>query len=288
MFIAAGTASRHLSQELARITGTPLLQMEIRRFPDREAYVRVLDPVDGEDVVIVSTAYPDKNIIETILIQDAVIDEAKTVTTVIPYLGYSRQDRKFLPGEAFSARAVIRSLTRNTDHFAVVNLHKESVLEFSDPPSKNILTYREIASYLSSLPVPPDMILAPDKGARHIAEAVAGFMDREWDYLEKHRIDGEHVEMSLASSDVKGKSVAIVDDIISTGGTIATAAGRLREKGAREVYAVCTHGLFIGRAREKLGTCTEVASSDTIETGFSRFSASPAIADYLREIGILH
>lgn len=287
MIIAAGTPSQDIAGELSRITGSPLLNFEIIRFPDQECYIRALDDVKGEKVVIVNTAWPDNNIIETLLLQDSIRNEAEEVATVIPYMGYSRQDKKFKPGEALSARTIIEALSRSTDHFGVINLHKESVIEYSHSSGSNIPTYKVIARYLSSLPEPPDMIMGPDKGARHIAASVAELMDAEWDHLDKIRIDGEHVEMEPVNSSVKGKRVAIVDDIISTGGTIARATERLKEKGATRVYAICTHGLFTGKAREKLEVCDIVSSSDTIETDFSQFSAAPAIQDYLLDIGFL-
>jgi len=287
MFIAAGSASKHIAYELSKITGFPLANMKIKRFPDEESYVRVLDDMKGEKAIVVNTAFPDQNIVETLLIQDAVRDEAKEVATIIPYLAYSRQDKKFLPGEALSARAMIHALSWNSDYFAVGNLHKESVIGYSQSAGSNIDTYSVISDYLSGLEEPPDMVMGPDKGARHIAESVADLLGAEWDYLEKHRIDGEHVEIAPATASVEGRRVAIVDDIISTGGTIATATSHLKEKGARKVYAICTHGLFIGNAREKLTVCDIVASSDSIETDFSRFSAAPALAAYLSTIGFL-
>lgn len=287
MLIAPGTASQRLAKELAKLTGARLLDLEIKRFPDNECYVRALKDVEGEKVVVVNTAYPDQNIVETLLLQDAVRDEADEVATIIPYLSYSRQDKKFQTGEALSARAVIRALSRHTDHFAVVNLHKESVIEYSLSKGHNISPYNIISDFLSGLPKPPDMIMGPDKGARHIASSVAGLMGVDWDHMKKHRIDDAHVEIALPSSSVKGKIVAIVDDIISTGETIAKATSKLKEGGAIAVYAVCTHGLFIGEAKEKLDVCDLIASTDTIETGYTRFSAAPALAYYLKGIGFV-
>lgn len=287
MLIAAGSASQHLAHELSAITGVPLLNREIRRFPDREGYVRILDDVRDEKVVIVNTAYPDENIVETLLLQDALMDAAGEVATIVPYLAYSRQDRVFLPGESLSARAMIRTLSAATDHFAILNLHRASVMEYAACRGTNIDTYASIADYLSGLGEPPDLIMGPDKGASHIADSVAGLMGIEWDHLEKRRIDGSTVEIAPARSEVDSRRVAIVDDIISTGGTIAAATSRMKERGAERVYAICTHGLFIGQAREKLAVCDHVASSDTIETGFSRFSAAPVVADYLGRIGFL-
>jgi len=264
-----------------------LLDMEIKRFPDGECYVRVLDEVCGEKVVVVNTAYPDENIVETLLIQDAVRDEAAEVATLVPYLAYSRQDKKFKPGEALSARAMIRSLSRNSDHFAITNLHKASVMDYSHCEGKNVDTYSVIADFLGSLEYPPDMVVGPDKGARHIAESVGRILGSEWDHLEKKRLDGETVEIAPATASVEGRTVAIVDDIISTGGTIATATSRLKDRGAKGVYAICTHGLFIGAAREKLKVCDLVTSSDSIETEFSHFSVAAVLAEHLGSIGFL-
>lgn len=287
MLIAAGSASQHLAQKLSTITGSPLLDIKIKRFPDNECYVRVMDNITDEQVVIVNTGYPDPNVIETLLLQDAIRETASEVATIVPYLAYSRQDQIFHDGESLSARAMIQTLSRNTDHFGVLNLHKSSAIEYSLAQGVNIDTYGVIADYLFSLEEPPDMIMGPDKGAGHIASSVAGIMGIEWDHLEKKRIDGETVEIALATSSVDGKIVAIVDDIISTGGTIASSTSMMKEKGVLKVYAICTHGLFIGQARRKLSVCDLVASSDTIETDFSKFSAARAVADHLGSIGFL-
>jgi ribose-phosphate pyrophosphokinase len=287
MLIAAGSASQHLAQKLSTVTGAPLLNIEIKRFPDNECYVRVLDNITDEKVVIVNTGYPDPNVIETLLLQDAVREKASEVATIVPYLAYSRQDKIFHQGEALSARAMIQTLSRNTDHFGVLNLHKASAIEYSLARGVNIDTYGVIAEYLSKLKEPPDMIMGPDKGAGHIASSVAKLMGIEWDHLEKTRIDGETVEIAPARYSVDGRKVAIVDDIISTGGTIATATSRMKENGALKVYAICTHGLFIGQARRKLTVCDLVASTDSIETDFSKISAAQAVADHLGSIGFL-
>ena len=108
MYILGGTSSEHMAKELAKISDEPLLEREIRRFPDGELYVRLLKKVENKDVVIIQNTYPDENIIELFLLQDAVSEcNAKNITVVIPYYGYGRQDKKFLEGEAVSAKACL-------------------------------------------------------------------------------------------------------------------------------------------------------------------------------------
>jgi ribose-phosphate pyrophosphokinase len=129
----------------------------------------------------------------------------------------------------------------------------------------------------------PEIILAPDKGAFDRATAVAKVLGSDFDYLEKTRIDGTTVSMKAKSLDVAGRSVAIVDDIIATGGTIITATDELKRQGATNVYAACTHGLYTNNALERLANhCDKVISTDTLESETSMVSIAPAIGKIIK------
>ncbi len=285
MFILGGTSAKAIATNLGRRLRQPLLQTTFKRFPDDEFYVRVHDTITGQDVLIVQTAYPDPKIVELLLIQDAVRDAgAKSVTVILPYFGYSRQDKKFEQGEAISARAIAQHISMNADCVITVDPHKDHVLKFFSVPAYSCSAVSTIAQYLKEKNV--DFVLAPDKGAKERAKEAAALINCEYDYLEKTRIDGFTVKITPKELDARGKHVAIIDDIISTGTTMAQSIKELKKQGAKSVRVACTHGLFVGGAKEKLQAagCDEIISTDTIETEYSKISAAECIADTLRKL----
>jgi ribose-phosphate pyrophosphokinase len=288
MYILGGTSAKNVAANLATRLQQPLLHTIYKRFPDDEFYVRILDDIAGQDVMIVQTAYPDPKIIELFLIQDAVHDAgAKKITVILPYFGYSRQDKKFEEGEAISARAIAQHISLHADCVITVDPHKEHILKFFTVPAYSCSAVSTIAQYLKGKNI--DFVLAPDKGAKERAREAAAHINCEYDYLEKTRIDGTTVKITPKELDARGKHVAIIDDIISTGGTMANSIKELKKQGAKTVSVACSHGLFIGDAKEKLLTadCDEIISTDTIETEFSKISAAECIAETLLKT-ILH
>jgi len=284
MYILGGTSATNVATNLANRIKQPLLHTTYKRFPDDEFYVRLLDDVADQDVVIVQTAYPDPKIVEIFLIQDAVHEAgAKKITVVLPYFGYSRQDKKFEEGEAISARAIAQHISRNADCVITVDPHKEHILKFFTVPAYSCSAVVSLARYLKEKHV--DFVLAPDKGAKQRAKDAASFIGCDYDYLEKTRIDGTTVKITPKNLDARGKHVAIIDDIISTGGTMAHSIKELKRQGAKTVLVACTHGLFVGGAKEKLlsADCDEIVSTDTIETEFSKVSVAETIAQTLQK-----
>ncbi len=284
MFVVAGSASQRLSKELAKSLKAKLAKTEIKRFPDDECYVRIDEDLDGEDVFILQTTWPDKNIIELFLLQDAVREyDVSSLTTVVPYFGYARQDKQFKPGEPISARAIARLIQTQTDEFMTVDVHAPSVIDwFEDVSAKNVCAYPEMGKFLRAQGV--QMILSPDEGRWDNAKRIADVVGCEADYLVKERLDGETVKMTPKSLDVKGKYVAIVDDIISTGNTIVKAAEQLKKQGAKKIAAACTHAVFANNALDRLRrVCDEIYSTDTIENETTAVSVAPQIAKMAKD-----
>ena len=285
MYILGGTSSRTIANDISKELKQPLARMTFKHFPDDELYVRILDNIEDEDVIIVQTAYPDQKIIELFLIQDAVFEAgANKITVILPYFGYSRQDKKFEEGEPISARAIAEHISLHADYIITIDPHKEHILGFFNSPAYSCTAVPEIAEYLKGKQI--DFVLAPDKGAKERAKQISNIIGSEYDYLEKTRIDGTTVEIKPKSLDAKNKKVTIIDDIISTGGTMAKSIKELKKQGAKEVSVACTHGLFVGGAKEKLlsAGCDEIISSDTIENDFSKVKAAPCITELLSKI----
>jgi len=274
MTIVAGPRSGDLAAEMAEASGQRLIVPEHKRFPDGEAYFRIPDPLEGE-VVLVQNAFPDGGIVELMVLADLIKERgAEYVHLLVPYLGYARQDKSFTTGEAVSSSTVIRHISRGVDAIATVDIHSPSVLDCSDVPAENIYPAESFAEFLKGV----DVVLAPDEGAKHRAEAVAEHLGKPWDYLVKVRLDDQHVVMEPKGLDVSGMSVAIIDDIISTGGTIARASEQLRSQGATQVVAACSHGLFTGNAFERMATCDGVYSTKTLMSEASTIAIGAELA----------
>ncbi len=282
MNVVAGSASLGLGEKVARELDLEFIKPHVERFPDGEIYVRIDGDVD-EEVVLVQTTYPNEKIIELFLLQDALREMGvRKIITVIPYFGYSRQDKLFQPGEAISARAMVHHISLNSDYFIGIDLHSEELLKWFRVPVMHLHATEPIAEWLKAKGV--NMVISPDKGGYERARLVAQKMGVEFDYLEKTRLSGTEVIIKPKNLDAEGKIVGIVDDIISTGGTIARAAEQLREQGASRIYAVCTHGLFIGRALENMKKVNDFAATDTIESGNSKITVASVVARAIREI----
>ena len=283
MYIIGGTASKTVAEELSKLLHVPLAEITSKRFPDDELYVRISDDLSGEEVIIVQTTYPDPNIVELFLLQDAVKEaDAKEITAVIPYFGYARQDTKFEDGEPISARAIANLISVYADKVITVDPHKEHILDFFTVPAFSCSAVEELAKYLKEKNV--DMILAPDKGALERAKQASKIIGCDFDYMEKTRINGTTVEIKPKKLRAKGKNVAIIDDIISTGGTMAKSIKELKKHGAKKVFVSCTHGLFAGNAIKKLTSagCDEIITTDTIKSDFSKVKIAPCLSQFFK------
>ena len=268
MVVVSGSSGRDVAEALAPLLGMQYIELVTRRFPDSEGYVRIpedaIEEIRAEPVVLVSNTYPDSGILQTIRLLEAIGDVRKGdlknlkgvepqnmpdvgagIYLAIPYYGYSRQDKRFSKGEVISAKVIADLFARSCDGMAILDLHEPAVLEDMDFPVKFVSAIPEVADRLANI-VKPDFILSPDKGAISRATEVANLIGCEFSYLEKTRIDAHTIEHTPKDLDVNGKVVAIVDDMISTGGTICRASDALRRQGAKEVHAACTHGLFTG------------------------------------------
>ncbi len=284
MYIISGTASNSVAEELSHILKIPRANIISKRFPDNELYIRILDNIKNEDVIIVQTTYPDQNLVELFFLQNAVVEAgAKKITVVIPYYGYARQDTLFQAGESISAKAIAKLISLNADKVITVDPHKEHILAFFSTIAISCSAVPEIANYLKQKNL--DLILAPDKGALSRAKQASNIISCDFDYIEKTRLDGTTVEIKPKNLDVENKNVGIIDDIISTGGTMAKSIKELKIQGAKKVFVSCTHGLFAGDAIKKLSSsgCDEIIATDTIISKYSLVKVAASIAPLIKK-----
>ena len=284
MIVIGGSASMDLAKELASVMGCDYIQAATTTFPDGECYTRIDAEKLDDDVVIVQTTSPDSKLIELLLLQDAVRRlGAKSITLVIPYFGYARQDRVFKPGEPESAKVMCQHLDMNCDRVITVDIHKEAVLNYFNHPHTDLKAAPVIAEYFKGKGI--DMVLSPDIGAAGRAKMVGEVMGVPYDHLEKTRLSGTDVRIAPAKADVKGKKVLIVDDMISTGGTIIAAAYALREAGAAGISVACTHGVFVNNAIEKFtgSSLDALLSCNTLNNPVSHISVASLIAEAIKD-----
>ncbi|MFY1645212.1 ribose-phosphate diphosphokinase, partial [Methanoculleus bourgensis] len=214
MRIISTERSQVLAARISEKLGVPLAETKFTRFPDGEMYLRCGDLDD--ETLIVSSIVNNDMLVQTLLAIDAA-DRSRN-TLVMPYLGYARQDRRFVPGEPISARAVARALSSGIERAFVVDVHDPGVLDYFGVPAKDITIAPAIGGYVGDLNLKNPLVLAPDEGAIEFAADVAAVGGWDCDFLQKTRLSGEEVRIAPKTVDVAGREVVIVDDIISTGG----------------------------------------------------------------------
>jgi len=288
--IVSGSASQSLAAALAAETGLPLVETSYERFTDGEGIVRVEGDLAGERVVVVAATPTDAAHVELLQLQDAVREAgASAVVTVLPYMGYARQDAAFDPGHPISARAVARAVSTGTDRVLVVNPHKAAICEFFSVPAEPVDAAPLLAEPLPDALDAP-LFLAPDENALPLAETVrdanAGRGDGEpgeIDYFEKTRLSSTEVEVAPSDAEVAGRDVVVVDDIVATGTTMSEAIAVLGAREAARVFVACVHPVLAGNARTKLERAgvSGVFGTDTLERAESAVSVAPAVAEKL-------
>ena len=272
--------SQVLGAKVAERLGTSVVDVQFSRFPDGEQYLRA-GPVDRE-MVIIGSVVNSRALIQLLLLIDAC--NGSDICLVLPYMGYARQDKQFREGEPLSARAIATALAGGSSRVITVNIHDERVLEHFRIPAVNVSLGHDIGGELKKTLDNP-FIVAPDDGAGYFAEQIALAGNWDFDHLDKTRISGDTVKIAAKNLDVKGRDVVIVDDIISTGGTIATAASMMYGEGAKAIHTACVHGIFTGGAYTHLKSAgiRNIICSDTIERASSTISASGVIAHAVRQ-----
>ncbi|MEM1909671.1 MAG: ribose-phosphate diphosphokinase [Thermofilaceae archaeon] len=298
--VIGGSQGEHIAIQLARILGAELGSVEVEKFPDGETYVRVLSEVDGKRVIYVNSLQrgPNEALVETLLTLDALRDlGAREVHAVIPYMSYARQDERFKPGEAVSITTVAKLFrTINVDSIYTVDMHLHRI---TDPTAlfgakfRNLTGVRELAKYVKANHpgiLSRSVVVGPDEEAEQWAAIMARDLNTEYTVLEKKRLSATEVRIEARGANVKGKTAIIVDDIISTGGTIIEAVRVLRELGCEGVLVTCVHPLLVGRGYQKLLQLglIDLVGTDTVLSPISRVPIAPAIAEPLTsELGPL-
>jgi len=297
MLILGGSASQPLAEKVAKELGQEAGQLEVKRFPDGEKYLRIHDDVKDRDVVAIQSFYrtPDENIFELLLLTDTLRDlGARSITAVVPYFAYTRQDSRFYPGEALSSASVARLLEfAGTTSFLTIDCHLHrlgDVAKIFKIPARNLTAMHELGKYAREHFKPHNpIVIGPDEEAGQWAAVVAKELETDHTAFRKVRVRKEgmtssKVEIDAGEINLRGRDVIFADDIISTGGTIAEASKACKKGGAKRIFVVCTHPVLAEGAlkRIKAAGVLKAVGTDTYPGPISKVSVAPVIAAALK------
>lgn len=290
MKIIPGPASKELGKRIAELLNTETVPVFFKTFPDGESYIRFdAETLQDEDVVIVQTTSPpqDQRLIQLLLMADSALDmKARSITAVVPYFAYSRQDKRFLPGEVFSTKTIMKLLEKcGVNRIITVNAHNPKVLKTFKIPVEDLSAIPLLAEYFKAKGlVEKPVSLSLGKKALNMATEADSVLKGGFDYIStKRNVITGNVTLEEKELPVKNRDVIIFDDIISSGGTMAKAVKLVKAHGAKKVYAACVHPLLMGDAQKRIleNGAEEIIGTDSVPSPVSKVSIAPLISKVL-------
>jgi len=266
--LLSGTANRPLAEEISRHLGVDLCKVTLTRFADGEIFVRIDENIRGLDVFIVQpTNPPAENVLELLLMIDAARRaSAARITCVMPYYGYSRQDRKDQPRVAIGAKLMANMIeTAGADRVLGIDFHQHQLQGFFDVPVDHLYAAPVFVNHYRKKQLKDLVVVAPDAGSAKMARGYAKRLNGSFAIIDKRRPKANVAEVVNVVGEVDGRDCLIPDDMIDTAGTVAEASRALKKLGARDIYVCATHALLSGPAVERLtdAPITEIAVTDT-------------------------
>jgi len=296
MKIVGGPSSKDLAEKISSLLDAPLVTVSTKRFPDGEFYFKFDEKISGEELLVVQSLYPpqDSHLVELFFMLHTARDlGAKRIEVFVPYLAYSRQDRRYLEGECLSSRMVAEILEKlGADALYTIDIHNRRVLNMYKIPVYNLSASGELAKYFAAKGLMHPIVVSPDDEEMAIerAKRAAETIDADYDFLEKKRDrhTGEIVTYEKRIN-VKDRDAIIIDDIISTGKTAANAAKILRRQGARRVFVGASHALMLRDAVKLLNQAgvEEIAGTDSVMNEYAKVSVAPLLVKALKEGSML-
>jgi ribose-phosphate pyrophosphokinase len=254
--IFSGNANPRLAQEICNYLDLPLGAINLTKFSDGELYCQILENVRGKDVFIIQpTCNPvNNNIMELLIMIDAFKRSSATrITSVIPYYGYARQDRKDKPRVPISSKLVADLLTAaGTDRILSMDLHAGQIQGFFDIPVDHLYASPVLIEYIKTLNIPNLTVVSPDAGGVERARAFAKRLDADLAIVDKRRTAPNEAEVLHIIGQVSGRNIIICDDMIDTAGTLVNTVLAIKKKKAERVFACATHGILSGPAIDRL------------------------------------
>jgi ribose-phosphate pyrophosphokinase len=295
--VFSGSANQPLAEEICDHLDVPLGQVKLRRFSDGEVAFQILENVRGQDVFIVQPTSPPvaETLVELLVMIDAFKRaSARRITSVLPYYGYARQDRKDKPRVPISSKLVGDLLTAaGTNRLLTVDLHADQIQGFFNIPVDHLYATPILIKAMQEMKFDNLCIVSPDSGGVERARFYAKYLKANLAIIDKRRVGDNEAEVMNIVGDVDGRDVIIVDDMIDTGGTIVNATMEMRRKGAQRLFAAATHGVLSGPAIQRLAASEfeRVFVTNTIPLNGDRripkiqvLSVAPLLAQAIKSI----
>ncbi|MFH0947857.1 MAG: ribose-phosphate pyrophosphokinase [Elusimicrobiota bacterium] len=274
--IFSGSANRNLTKEVCGFLKVPAGALETGRFPDGEVSVKIMENIRGCDTFVVQpTSSPaNENLMELLIIIDALRRaSAGRITAVMPYYGYSRQDRKVEPRVPITAKLVANLITvAGANRILTLDLHAGQIQGFFDIPVDHLFVRPVLVDYFKKKKLSDVIVVSPDAGGVERARSFAKRLKVGLAIIDKRRLSPDEAAVIHIIGDIKNKNIIIVDDMIDTAGTLTKAVEALKKAGANDIYATAAHGIFAGSAYEKIekSSVKEVVVTNSISDGKSK------------------
>ena len=282
--VIAGNASRDLAKRIARRLKAPYIEAQTKIFPDGESKITFSSIPKKSIILVVQSTYPpvDTNLLQTLAIISQARKASSKIYAIIPYMGYARQDRQFLSGEVVTMSIVAKMLQAvGAKKVIVVDIHSKTALNHFKIPTVNVSAIPELAKYFKKLKIKKPLVVSPDTGGSSRAKKFASLLNTDFITLKKSRNRNTgKVQIQSSKVDVHGRDLIVIDDIISTGGSIIKATQFLKKQKCKRVFVACTHGLFVGYAERKIKKAgvSKIISTNTIPRSTSKVDMAGVIA----------
>ena len=286
--VISGNASSDLAKRIARKLKAPYVKTEKKVFPDGESKITITQIPKKSIVLVVQSTYPpvDSNLLELLSIVSKVQKFSSKVYAIIPYMGYARQDREFLGGEIVTISVIGKLLkAAGVKKILTVDIHSKLALKELKISSENISAMEELVKHFKKMKMKDPLVVSPDMGGQERAEKFASLLKTEFIALKKHR-DRRTGKVNILSEkvNVKNRDLILVDDMISTGGSIVKATQFLKKQKCGRVFVACTHALLVNNATKKIKSSgvSQIISTNTIPGGSAKVDVSRVISDALK------
>jgi len=283
--VIGGNASQDLAKRLARKLKATYINTELRTFPDGENKITLSAKPKKSRIIVVQSAYPpvDSNLIQCLSLISKAKQFSSNVIAVVPYMGYARQDREFLPGEIVSMQVIAKLFkAAGATKLIVVDIHSLIGLKHFKISAKNISAVPELVKFFKKLKLKNPLVVSPDLGGKKRTKEFAKLLNSNYIALKKKR-DRKTGKIKIISTNLKqviGKDIILVDDMISSGGSIIKATEFLKKQKCKRVFVSCTHALLVGDAEKRIKKAgvTKIVSTNTIPGATSKVDVSNIIA----------
>lgn len=285
MIVLAPEKLTDFHREVAKHLDSQLGTVERRRFPDGEHYLKIQEDLKDQQVVVIQSIREDSDLLDLLLLLDAArAMDPSHIALLVPYFGYARQHMRYNVGEPASSKVIVDAINPYVDSITSIEIHDVETIEYSAKPFTDLKIVDSIVEHFRPLKI--SHVISPDDGGFERAKRVAKPLGAVPLHLDKKRENGTVVRVTMNEIvDIYGKDVLLIDDIISTGGTILQAIDLIKRRKVNKVYVSAIHGVFCNDSEETIGySCAELSVTNSLETGHSSIDISKEVSAAMKAV----